>query len=177
MRKFLLTLLVILGSKWFAPVIFVTSTIAAMKLVCHQNNCERAIPQGDLLPPMFKVMVRLPTKGNQIKPVLLTDLKDFIDNNPDLTLQLPAEEGVTNDGSWEYSAREEKQGFQIIEAHSIEGARIDVRYRASHQSVQPLRLKVVSQGILFISMPLAGAFTWLFVMFIRRTQKKARHAE
>ena len=172
MKNFILALLVVLGSKWFAPVVFVTSTVAVMKIACHQNRCERDISPGDLLPPMFHVMVRLPTKGNQVESVLLADVNKYIEKNPDATLLLPVAKAVTADGSWEYSAGSEKAGLQIIEAHTLEGARIDVRYRATHHSAQPLSLKVVSPGILFVSIPIAGAFTWVFLLFAGRVRRK-----
>lgn len=175
MKKLLLILLTVLASKWFAPIVFLTSTVAAMKIACVLQQCEREISPGDPSPPMFRVMVRLPTDGDRIKSVLLADLTQFIEKNPDSTLLLPLEKTVTNGGSWEYSAVTEKAGVQIIEAHTTDGARIDVRYRAFQHSVQPLSLKVVSQGILFVSIPIAGVLTSLFGVLARGVRRKFRN--
>jgi hypothetical protein len=102
----------------------------------------------------------------------LADFAKFAEQDPSSTLQLLDGEGVTNDGSWEYSAENIKNGFQIVEARALDGARINLRYEASNQTARPLSLKIVSQGILFISLPIAGAFTWIFLMLARRGRKR-----
>lgn len=172
MKKFLLILCTVLASKWLMPVVFVSSTFTAMEIGCRLLQCEREISPGNPSPRMFQVMVMLPTKGDRIESVLLTDLIQYIEKNPDLTLLMPLEKSATSDGSWQYSAIVDKVGAQIIEAHATDGPRIDVRYRAFHQSVQPLSLKVVSQGILFVSIPIAGIVTWLFSLLARRVRRR-----
>lgn len=173
MKKILLATIGLLGSIWFTPVIFVTSTFATMKIICNQNQCERDISSGSSFPKMFYVLVRLPV-DNKIESVLLADLNEFISKNPNSSLQLPFDKGVTNDESWEYSVIHEKSGYQLIEAHSSEGARIEVSYRASGQSVQPLSLKVLSQGVLFFAILISGVFTFLLLVKVRRMSKKIR---
>lgn len=168
-------LLMMLASAWFTPIVFVTATVVVMKGACALNQCERRLVPGETLPRMFHVMVRLPAKGNLVEPVLLADFARFVEQNPSSTLLLPDGKGITNDESWEYSAASTKAGSQIVEAHAIDGARIDLRYEAMHQRARPLSLKVVSQGILFVSLPIAGAFTWMFLMLARRARRNFQH--
>ncbi|MDQ1815334.1 hypothetical protein RBA41_18700 [Massilia sp. CCM 9210] len=170
MKKYLLALLVVLGTWSLTPVVFVASTVATMKIVCYLNRCERQISSDDPVPSPFTVMVRVPAKGNRVEPVLLPDLGKFVENNREATLHLLVDKGATDDESWEYSATRDAAGLQIVEAHTLEGGRIDVRYKASHQSAQALNLNVVSPGILFFSMPIAGVFTWIFLMLVRRVR-------
>jgi len=170
MKKIILTMLVVMGSKWFFPVSLVAGTMSGMSVICYYNHCKRDMSKGDLPASQFQVMVRLPSKRDQVVPVLLTDLTKFIEKNPDASLHMIGNEGITDDQSWEYVVQSQVSENQIIEAHQLDDVRIDVKYRTSGLSVQPLSSKVVSSGILFSALPFGAISVWL-VWFLARVAR------
>ncbi|MFZ6781189.1 hypothetical protein ACO0LD_30510 [Undibacterium sp. Ji83W] len=167
MKKFFLSMLVTIGASWFFPVSFIVGTTLSMNAICHYNHCTRDMERGDSIAPQFQVMVRLPSKDNQVFPVLFTSLKKFSEKNPDASFHVIIDEGKTVDQSWEFSVQSQTNEYQIIEARQLDDVRIDVKYRASNLSVEPLTSKVMSSGVLFSSIPFGLIFAWLVCFFAR----------
>ena len=172
MKKFFLSLLVIIGASWFSPVSFIVGTTLSINAICYYHQCTRDMTRGDSIEPQFQVMVRLPSKDNQVSPVLFTSLKKFIEKNPDASLHMIVNEGKTVDQSWGFSVQSQTNEYQIIEARQLDDVRIDVKYRASNLSVEPLTSKVMSSGVLFSSIPFGLIFAWLVCFFARQTRER-----
>jgi hypothetical protein len=171
MKKIGLVLLIAAGSKWFYPVSLVAGTLLGMSAICHYNHCTRDMSKGDNPDPMFHVMMRLPSENNRVVPVLLSDVSEFTKKNPGASLSLTASEGKTEDQSWEYAVVSQGAGQQVIEARHLDSARIDVKYRVSGSSLEPLTSNVMGAGIGFLGLIIGLVITWMVASSARYAKR------
>ena len=173
MKKIILALLIAAGSKWFYPVSLIVGTELGMSVICHYNHCGRNMSKGDAPDPMFQVMMRLPSENNRVVPVLLSDLRKFTEKNPDASPTLIASKGETDDQSWEYVVSSQGAGQQVIEARYLDSVRINVEYRVSGSSIEPLKSDVMGVGIGLLGIIIGVVFTWMVALFARHARKIA----
>ena len=160
MKKPLLFALWILSSGWFYPVSLAGGTSIGMAGICVMQNCSRNMLAGDAPHKEFHVMVSDASESNDVTPVLLQDLPDYLASNKNASLRLHGSHGTSKGSDWEYSIISENSTGQMIAVKFVDDIAIAETYRATERSVQPLSSKVQNVGYLFTSLPFGLLLAW-----------------
>lgn len=146
-------------SAWFYLVSVPVGGYVALKMVCVYDKCTRDIKSGDQPSDLFEIMVRVPSKNNEVTPVLLADLQVFLSKHLDATFIMLESQGLSEGWSYEVAAGDD--GRQLISATKTEGNKVSVKYIATEKNLEPLSSTTISPGHIFSAMALGLFFAWL----------------
>ena len=152
-------------SAWFYLVSVPVGGYVALKMVCVYDKCTRDIKSGDQPSDLFEIMVRVPSKNNEVTPVLLADLQAFLSKHLDATFIMLESQGSSE--GWSYEVTMDDDGRQLISATKTEGNKVSVKYMTKEKSFEPLSSTTISPGHLFSAMILGLFFAWLIRIISR----------
>lgn len=172
MKRYISALIFCMASKWFYFVSFPVGGYAILRMACKHSECNRDIVSGDQPSDLFEIMVRVPSKNNEVTPVLLADLQAFLNKHLDATFIMLESQGSSEGWSYEVAAGDD--GRQLISATKTEGNKVSVKYIATEERFEPLSSTTISPGHLFSAMTLGLFFAWLTHIVFSILYKKLR---
>jgi len=161
-----------MASTWFYLFSLPVGGYVSLKMACAYSECTRDVANGDQPSDLFEIMVRVPSKNNEVTPVLLADLQAFLSKHLDATFIMLESQGSSEGWSYEVTAGDD--GRQLISATKTEGNKVSVNYIATEKNLEPLSSTTISPGHLFSAMTLGLLFAWLIRTISSALYKRLR---